>query len=824
MTLKPSPQAKPAQVLILTPSRAVEMLSYAVPDHLAGALKPGHRVLVPLRAQRVTGLVVGFEDNGGASLSLKPIAEMLDASPVLDAAHLELLRFSSRYYMASLAEVCRAIIPSALRVETKTVYKVARAPNPIESAALSRAEHQVVAALLKRPLAPSHIEHITDGRADARMLAKLEALGLIERAASSRGAHRPLFPSYVRTTAAATLGAVRGARRRRLLEILLGASGRAIATDELAAALPQGKSAIRVLIKRGILEAVERGQPPLVADPAAPAGFELSADQKAALAEIAPAIGQARPQTFLLWGVTGSGKTEIYLRLALQCVKREQRALILIPEIGLTEHLIGAFHARFGSLIAVLHSAQRTSERWAGWSALRDGQAKIAIGPRSAIFAPVSNLGLVIVDEEHDSSYKQEEGVRYNARDLAVALGAFSRCPVVLGSATPSVESYANARRGRYRLISLTRRIFDRPMPTVEIIDLRKEAGSAARRERSGRAGAEGVPLSAALLEALRENLAAGAQSIVFLNRRGYHNALQCRFCGSVMSCGSCSVSLNFHLQDRSLRCHYCGERKPAPSNCPECGAYTLEGQGYGTERIAAALAELLPQARIERMDSDASRRRASRTRTLEALAAGSIDILVGTQMVAKGFDFPAVTLVGVVLADQTLNLPDFRAAERTFQLLTQVAGRAGRGERPGRVLIQTFAPHHYSIQAAKAQDYARFMRRELALRREFNYPPYAKLALVRLEGIEQAQVAQLAGETARALAYSAAPADLHVAGPSPAPIERLKGRYRWQLMVRASTAKSMRQALAQARERVEKAAKRDNVRLILDIDPVNML
>ena len=365
-----------------------------------------------------------------------------------------------------------------------------------------------------------------------------------------------------------------------------------------------------------------------------------------------------------------------------------------------------------------------------------------------------------MVDEEHDPAYKQEEGIRYNARDLAVVLGRLARCPVVLGSATPSSESFHNARRGRYRLLRMARRVMERPMAEVEIVDLRAEFKKDPAREKDGAAAGgakksdqpQAVPLSAPLLDALRANLAAGGQSVVFLNRRGFHNFLQCHLCGVVISCGNCSVSMTFHMRDRSLRCHWCGARTSAPEACPECNGFGLVGQGFGTERLTEALAAMLPQARIERMDSDTSGRRGMRLELVERLRRGEIDVMVGTQMITKGFDLPGVTLVGVVLADLGLNLPDFRAAERTFQLLTQVAGRAGRGERMGRVLIQTYAPHHYSIRAARDQDYDRFIRRELRLRQELGWPPYSRMALVRIEGAEAAAVAAMAERAAKAL------------------------------------------------------------------------
>jgi len=408
----------------------------------------------------------------------------------------------------------------------------------------------------------------------------------------------------------------------------------------------------------------------------------------------------------------------------------------------------------------------------------------------------------------------------------------------VLGSATPSSESYANSRRGRYRLIRLSRRVNDRAMASVEVVDMRREVADARMLAAAKPANGAGpsqpkpqaaevpdaVPLSTALAAALRENLASGGQSMVFLNRRGFHNFLQCHICGNVIACPNCSVSMTFHMRDRSLRCHYCGNHTAAPDTCPECHGYGLKGQGFGTERLTQALAEMMPAARIERMDSDTSSLRGARARMLAELRAGEIDILVGTQMITKGFDFPGVTLAAVVNADLALNMPDFRSAERTFQLLTQVAGRAGRGERAGRVIIQTYAPNHYSIRAAKDQDYARFMRRELQLRRDLMYPPFARLAMIRIEGAEPRIVKRVAEAVAKSLAKDSTPEGIRVLGPAPAPIERIKQRYRWQVMVKSRELKPMRAAIAAMRAEVGPSADRDHIYLAIDIDPVRML
>lgn len=589
-------------------------------------------------------------------------------------------------------------------------------------------------------------------------------------------------------------------------------------------------------------------------------GLELSSEQAAAVSAVTPHIHQRRFEPFLLWGVTASGKSEVYIRLASEAIAAMRQVLVLVPEIALADQLVGLFRNRFGPLVTVAHSAQTIAERWASWMAALNGDARILIGPRSAIFAPISDLGLVVVDEEHDSAYKQEEGIRYNARDLAVALGRFASCPVVLGSATPSAESYANGRRGRYRMLQLTRRVQEREFAQVEIIDLRQhraafkgpstapavrertdatlspyvlpgpayqapsqekvETSKAVAEERGPVLLTDQVPLSPPLIKALRENLEVAGQSLVFLNRRGYHNFLQCHLCGNVITCTNCSVSMTFHLRGRNLRCHYCGGSERAPEKCFECGGFGLEGQGFGTERLVHALACLFPSARIERMDSDTSGRRGARTAILQSVRSGNVDILVGTQMITKGLDFHNVTLVAVVLADLSLNMPDFRSAERTFQLLTQAAGRAGRGERPGRVLIQTYAPHHYSIRAARHQDYPRFIRREMELRRELMYPPFARMALVRIEGAESAKVSGEATRIAALLADSAKAESMRVLGPAPAPIERIKQRYRWQVLVKARERHELRAMLAG----IASDPVRDGVSISIDIDPLNML
>jgi primosomal protein N' (replication factor Y) len=826
-----------ARVVIVGPAGPVDQLTYAIPPALIGRIAPGHRVLVPMRSRRVTGLVLEVGENLDArGANTKPILEVLEARPLFDRAHLELIEFLAAYYMASIADAYRGVIPNAARVESRRMFRLGAAPGPLALTAATALERAITESLAKRPRTLRQLERLGDRKQVEAALARLTGDGFVECHDATRGRHRETIAPIVRLAQLDELPKLRGRRQRELLLRIAQSAGAGIPLDRLQRELTGAKTAIRSLIAHGLVEfatpefgaelsvSAAQGAAAAQLDRAAP--FELSWEQAAAVDSALPALREPRFETFLLWGVTASGKTEVYLRLAGETLATGRQVLVLVPEIALADQVVRAFRQRFGSLVAVAHSAQTVAERWASWMAALSGEARIMIGPRSAVFAPIHDTGLVVVDEEHDPAYKQEEGIRYNSRDLAVALGRASRCPVVLGSATPSAESYANARRGRYKMLRLARRVGERDLAEVEIIDLREHLAPAPEKRSPGdshRSSAP-VPLSPPLIDALRRNLAGGGQSVVFLNRRGYHNFLQCHLCGNVVACANCSVSMTFHLRDRSLRCHYCGATSGAPEKCPACGGFGLEGQGFGTERLVHALADLMPSARIERMDSDTSGRRGARSALVDSLKRGEIDILVGTQMITKGFDLPGVTLVGVVLADLALHLPDFRSAERTFQLLTQVAGRAGRGDQPGRVLIQTYVPHHYSIRAARDQDYARFMHREFELRRELMYPPFARMALVRIEGPDAARVNAIAANAATSLGRLAKPDTMRVLGPAPAPIERIKQRYRWQLVVKTTELNEMRAALAAMRAEIMPLAERAGVHLGIDIDPVNML
>ncbi|HEX4823322.1 MAG TPA: primosomal protein N' [Candidatus Polarisedimenticolaceae bacterium] len=572
-------------------------------------------------------------------------------------------------------------------------------------------------------------------------------------------------------------------------------------------------------------EAIEAALPPepprtkrgIAADPVPIAAGEVpahdpTAAQRAALDVLVPAIVARAFAPFLLWGATGSGKTEVYLRAAEAALAEGRGVLYLVPEIGLTPLLVTRLEARFPGQVAVLHSALPPRVRREAWEAVRAGTKRFVVGARSAVFAPLADPGLIVIDEEHDPSYKQEDAPRYNGRDVAVVRARLARAAIVLGSATPSLESFHHARTGRYALLALGGRVEARPLPEVRLVDMRE----------AFRGAGAVLPVAPALAEALRACLARGEQALVLRNRRGWSAAILCPACGQRITCTRCSVALTWHKSARRLRCHGCGRESARPDACPACGSDALREWGEGTERIEDEIKAAVPGARVARMDRDTVRGRGGHEKILRRFEAGEIDVLVGTQMIAKGHDFPRVTLVGILAADHALGLPDFRAGERAFQLLTQVAGRAGRGERPGEVIAQAFDPGHPVLRHAASQDYLAFYDAEMRYRRAMRYPPLAALVQIMVSHRDLSQAWRIAGEVAQALEAAAADGPLTVLGPGPAPIERLRGLYRMQILVRSAGRRRLVEAVASALAPFEATALRRSIHV--DVDPVSLL
>ncbi len=810
----------PVVRVALVPSQgSLEALDYFVPEELAAAVAVGSRVVVPLGQRFVFGVVVGTVQHSDAP-QLRPIAASLDRSgPLFDSSWLELGRWLAQYYLGSLGDALATMLPSPIQVRVQRLLQA----EPATLHALTDArDRQAIEYVIGHPLVPFAELHRRLKTVPKGRLERLCRQGLLKVTYQARALTPSFLPGAVVVRVvhplpefeAETWGKKRPALWRLYEYIQHHPSGFAT-LDELKANFASATAKIRALEQAGIVERVSL--PPesnrLSFEPRTSGGeLQLTRHQHEAVRQIVEALS-AGFQPFLLYGVTGSGKTEVYLRAAKACLEAGRSVLVLVPEISLTHQLVAALKARFGDGIAVLHSGLSGRERWRCWDHLASGTLRVAAGARSAVFAPVRNLGLIIVDEEHDSAYKQEEGLRYHARDVAVVRARLANCPVVLGSATPSLESYHNARQGRYRLLRLPERVETRPLPVVEIVDLR---GTTVQ----GRA----LPLSLRLRHALEANLAAKQQSLLFLNRRGFARFLQCLECGTVLSCSNCSVSLTFHQRSAALQCHHCGRTVPAPRSCPGCSGSTIAAWSAGTEQVEHTLRHLFPRARVARLDRDAVKSGAALAEILDHWTAGYYDFLVGTQMVTKGHHVPNVTLVGVILADLSRNFPDFRSGERTFQLLSQVAGRAGRGQKPGRVIVQTYCPDDPVLRWAAQHDYEGFAQYELAQRAELSYPPFSRLLLARIEATREEEARQLAANFAEIVRTLAA-GSVDVLGPAPAPLLRLRGWFRWQVLLRSKHSALARKSAAQARNLVrERLPKKAQVRIILDVDPQSLL
>jgi primosomal protein N' (replication factor Y) len=812
---------------VAVPVHVFQTFTYRLPDTLAATAVVGSRIVVPLGRRLVTGYIVNLQTDldPASSLSesnIKEATDILDSVPVLTPELLEITHWVSDYYVAPWGETIKAALPPGISPSIEqfvSITPVGRDKVTSADSRLTATERSVLAAL-------AHVEEAnadTLGKQLGRSqfgpaLRRLESAGLITRSQRAGGSFvQEKKQRFVRATPAVNSDSSQqkftGAQQR-VLSVLQSVP--TISLQQLLTCAGVGVSTVTTLEKKGFVETYDRSlrRDPLSGQELPPVEeYKLTSGQKEVLSEIESSLGKHQYAAFLLHGVTGSGKTEVYIRAMRQTLATGRRALMLVPEIALTPVFSRRLRAHFGDLVAIFHSSLSRGERFDEWTRVRTGEAHVVIGTRSAVFAPIQNLGLVVVDEEHESSYRQQDSPQYNGRDTAIVRAQKEAAVVVLGSATPSLESFHNADNGKYRYLRLPNRIGNRPMANSKLIDMRDVFD----RHKKPRV------FSDELLHAIEKVHARSEQSIVLLNRRGYSSFVLCRSCGETVQCPNCDVTLTYHRGDRVIVCHYCNHREAAPSQCPNCGGKYIHYVGEGTEQIEELLKKQFPAMRIARIDRDTTSRRRVFERTLQDFSEGRIDMLVGTQMLAKGHDYPNVTLVGVVSVDAGLALPDFRAAERTFQLITQVAGRAGRGDRPGHVLIQTYHPHHYALRHASAQDYLGFYNEEIRHRQNHAYPPFVYLASVLVHGAELGRVRTDAVTLRSELDKANSERVCRVLGPAPAPLARLKGEFRFQLLIKSRSRKKLRDVADQGiRTAIDLGINGRSINL--DIDPISIM
>jgi primosomal protein N' (replication factor Y) (superfamily II helicase) len=822
------------QYEVAVPGPMRTAFSYAVPDSLDELAVPGARVVVPLGNRAVVGVIVERSPRRSETLALKNIKEVLDPLPALPAPLVELGRWLANYYFAPVGETFRMMLPPPVEVRVARQWRITdagRSRRTVLQSPGQRSEAQAAElAVLElcgeegKPASAQRIRKIRGGEAAAARLQRRGELAAAE-VAQRRARRLQKVVAWKRdegfappdgaaaSGAAPAASARRGEVEARVRSALVERGPLPLAELLKIAGVP--RSAVERLERSGDVqvweEAAEAETSVFDAGFTAPSNV-LNDEQHLAVEEIGKWLRAGSFVAGLMYGVTGSGKTEVYLRAVEEALASGRTALILVPEIALTLWMGRLCRAWFGDTVAVLHSALGEPERAREWWRVRHGAVRVVVGTRSAVFAPLDNLGLIIVDEEQDSSYKQEEAPRYNGRDVAVMRAKLESATVLLGSATPSLESFHHARQGKYKLLCLASRVENRPMAQVKIVDLREDF----------RATHRASPVSEPLRAALAERLASGTQALVLVNRRGYSWFALCRSCGASILCENCSISLTYHKRTARLVCHYCGFSRAVPKRCPKCDSEYLYYVGAGSEQLEERLRALFPQGRVARLDRDTARTKRAFEQVLAAFAAGRIDVLVGTQMVAKGHDFQRVTLVGVVSADAQLGFPDFRAAERTFQLLTQVAGRAGRGALAGEVLVETHYPEHYAIELAARQDYVSFFEKELHFRRLMHYPPFASLAtlLVRSSNLERAirWSRQLEKYFERAESRG-----VRVLGPAAAPLARLKREYRFQFLLKSPKRSALHGMLEGCADFCVEQGIPDRA-VLVDVDPVNLL
>ena len=840
-----------AQVALPLPSR--KLFTYKIPPHLEGRLDLGFRVLIPLQKRLLSGFVVEITKTSDIKKT-KEIIDLLDPYPLFSKEMLELTRWISEYYFCSWGESLKAVLPAEIQVKSELWVErsndgflmtddecfIRHSSSIIRhQSSLSSRQKEILELLSDQKRKLSWLKRKVGGKGLYADLYDLERKGWV-RMFSQLGKPRVRIKyekiirlkNFNNTLSEIELFklAISALKRKapkqaKCLELLLAKGGQ-LSLEKLNLAVKENTRALEALKKRGLIEfdVIEKiRESDWGLDLPETTEILLNEEQKEISGKIKAALESNTPSTFLLHGITGSGKTQVYIEAIREAINLGKRALVLVPEISLTPQIISRFKANFGDLVGCLHSRLSAGERFDSWRKAKEGKFPIMVGARSAVFSPSENLGLIVVDEEHDSSYKQDDPApRYNAKDVAVMRGKLNKAVVILGSATPSLESYFNAQNGKYVLCQLEKRVERRALPEVKIVDLREER----------KKGNKDI-LSANLSSLLKDKIEKNQQALLFLNRRGFSTFIKCGECGHIMRCPHCDITLTFHRTDFSMRCHYCGLRQKAPELCPNCQGFKFIYKGVGTQKMEEELKINFPKTSVERMDLDTTSRKGSHLRILSDFGKKKFNVLLGTQMITKGLDFPEVTLVGVVSADFSLDLPDFRTKERTFQLLTQVAGRTGRGDLGGEVIIQTYYPDEQAIKLAAKHDFFTFYQNEIEQRKELGYPPFAHLILVLFSGKNQNRAIGQSEKFClllRKMLNRENFKETEILGPAPAPLSKIKNQYRWQVVIKTKITQKVVNLIEKILEEGKGFSsksfgkKKESCRISINVDPVNML
>jgi primosomal protein N' (replication factor Y) len=799
-----------AKVIVDVPASAInQTFDYRIPKKFQDMLKPGMRVIIPFGPRKIMGYVVGRTDVSEFD-KLKEIIDVLDFIPALTEELLALGKWLADQTLSLYVTAFQAMLPQVLKSKYKK--EIVR----MTDAALSSDLENLFAGRSAVPY-----EELTDASAGYHQLQKavqdgdisIEYLVKSKITKKQKTMIKPAKEAHLLEEASLDLSKQAIKQLQLLTHFIKNPAP--VEQNKLIRQLETSRNTIKILMDKGLITSY---QEEVFRNPYDDSAFartvplKLTAEQQTAINPIKAAIAEEEHDVFLLHGVTGSGKTEVYLQAIQDVIDKGEEAIVLVPEISLTPQMVKRFKGRFGSNVAVLHSALSAGERYDEWRRIQREEVQVAVGARSAVFAPFEKLGIIIIDEEHETTYKQEDQPRYHARDVAIKRGERHHCPVILGSATPALESFARAAKGVYKLATLSKRTNEKAMPEVDIVDMRKELHAGNR-----------TMFSRSLKEEIEACLERGEQIVLLLNRRGYSTFVMCRDCGHVKECLHCDIALTFHKNTNQLKCHYCSHEEPMPNTCPECESDLIRYFGTGTQRVEESLAQLIPEARIVRMDVDTTRRKGAHEKLLGKFQNGEADILLGTQMIAKGLDFENVTLVGVLTADSMLHLPDFRSSEKTFQLLTQVSGRAGRHELPGKVIVQTYTPDHYSIELASTYDFPAFYQKEMGMRRTFRYPPYVFLVLMTVSHPNKVKVIQITQRIVQLLLGNLQN-DTVVLGPTPSPIAKMKDRYRYQCMIKYRNEPQLRELIKKIMDQFAEDVRKDDLQIHVDMQPYQLM